>query len=149
LEDLQLTAVSAFFLAAKNSMLEPFSLEHAMEFCYNKYSMQQFLEKERQIQDATLFVTDRVTTLDFLSHYVRVARFKFCQSLTKSKGGWPRRVIKSSSDFFKELEVFSFELCKFHMADAMAKQYSRPYLAAGILLVCFETLVSKIVEDNL
>ena len=41
LADLQLTAVMAFFVAAKNIMVEPFGLEEArVVLCYEKYTME-------------------------------------------------------------------------------------------------------------
>ena len=42
--DLQLTAVTCFFIAAKNIMLDPFTLQNAVEnMCYSKYTTSQFL----------------------------------------------------------------------------------------------------------
>lgn len=39
--DLQLTAVTCFFIAAKNIMIEPFTLQNVMEnMCYNKFTFE-------------------------------------------------------------------------------------------------------------
>ena len=39
--DLQLTAVTCFFIASKNIMIEPITLQNAVEtLCYNKFSYQ-------------------------------------------------------------------------------------------------------------
>ena len=49
--DLQLTAVMAFFVAAKNIMVEPFSLEEArVVLCYEKYTIEQMLRKENELR---------------------------------------------------------------------------------------------------
>ena len=54
--DLQLTAVTCFFIAAKNIMVEPFNLQIVMEnMCYSKYDKHHFLEKEKEIRNLADF----------------------------------------------------------------------------------------------
>jgi hypothetical protein len=49
-KDLQLTAVTALFLSSKNLEVDPLDLSTCVKsLCFNKYSRQQFLQKEAAI----------------------------------------------------------------------------------------------------
>lgn len=49
-KDLQLTAVTALFLASKNLEVDPLDLSTCVKsLCFNKFSRHQFLDKEAQI----------------------------------------------------------------------------------------------------
>ena len=53
-KDLQLTAVTALFLASKNLEVDPLDLTTCVKsLCFNKFSRPQFLQKEAAIQRLT------------------------------------------------------------------------------------------------
>lgn len=55
-KDLQLTAVTALFIASKSIDVEPIDLQTCCKtLCFNKYSKTQFLNKESAIRKATKF----------------------------------------------------------------------------------------------
>lgn len=79
-----------------------------------------------------------MTVLEFITHYIKVLRFKFCEKLQKQKGHWPDKMIKPTCLFMLELEVFCFEFSKFTMLDGFSKRFQRSYVGAAILVMCFE-----------
>ena len=90
-KDLQLTAVSALFLASKNLEVDPLDLSTCVKtLCFNKYSRQQFLAKEAAIQRLTGYENEAPSVLDFVMFYVRLLKLKVQQSLN---------AIESTSDF--------------------------------------------------
>lgn len=118
--DLQLTATTCFFIAAKNSMVEPFTLQNAIEtMCYNKFKHVQFVAKEKEIRKCCQLIPDKVSTFSFVNHFIRVIKYEFCKYQQERHGKFPTKVIKPTHEFMKELEVLCYELTKFMMADCM------------------------------
>ncbi len=71
-KDLQLTAVTALFIASKNLEVDPLDLQTCCKtLCFNKYSKQAFLKKEADIRRATLYENECPTTLEFLMLFLR------------------------------------------------------------------------------
>ena len=76
--DLQLTAVTCFFVAAKNIMLDPFTLQNATEsMCYSKFSAMQFLQKEHEIRKVCGYVNELPNHLDFMALFMRLIKLEF------------------------------------------------------------------------
>ena len=76
-KDLQLTAVTALFMATKNLEVEPLDMRTCVkEICYNKYSKQDFLIKEKEIRRATDYENEAPTCLDFILLYIRFIKMK-------------------------------------------------------------------------
>jgi hypothetical protein len=74
-KDLQLTAVTALFLASKNLEVDPLDLTTCVKtLCFNKYSRVQFLQKEASIQRLTNFENESPSILDFLMFYLRLIK---------------------------------------------------------------------------
>lgn len=74
-KDLQLTAVTALFLASKNLEVDPLDLTTCVKtLCFNKYSRVQFLQKESAIQRLTNFENESPSVLDFLMFYLRLIK---------------------------------------------------------------------------
>ena len=74
-KDLQLTAVTALFIASKNLEVDPLDLQTCLKtLCFNKYSRKQFLKKEEGIRRATSYENEAPTVLDFLMFYLRSAK---------------------------------------------------------------------------
>ena len=85
--DLQLTAVTCFFIAAKNILIEPITLQNAIEhMCYNKFTEQQFLNKEHEIRGSTDYKNESANYLDFLALFMKIIRSEFCSEIAKQKG---------------------------------------------------------------
>lgn len=72
---LQLVATTAFFIAAKNIMIDPFTLNSVIEImCRGKYSMKEFLHTEGEIISQAGYVCDQITLADFVSFLFKVIR---------------------------------------------------------------------------
>lgn len=55
-KDLQLTAVTAFFIQSKNFEVDPVDLQTCCKtLCYNKFTRAQFLTREQQIRSVTSY----------------------------------------------------------------------------------------------
>lgn len=106
LEDFQLTAVTAFFISAKNVMVEPFSLDDAKTIlCNNEYSERQFLEKERELRSLVGYRNEICSHSDFCQLFLKATKAQFIQ--TYSRSGESRRkdsVIEGTRRFFDEWE---------------------------------------------
>ena len=74
-KDLQLTAVTALFIASKNLEVDPLDLKTCMQtLCFNKYSKSQFLEKEGHIRKACHYENEAPSCLDFIMLYIRLLK---------------------------------------------------------------------------
>ena len=73
--ELQMIAVTCFFIAAKNIMIDPFTLQNAIEhMCYGKYSQDQFLEKERDIRLTSQYINEVSNHMDFASLFLKIIK---------------------------------------------------------------------------
>lgn len=71
--DLQLTAVTALFIASKNIEVEPIDMRMCMKtLCFNKYSRENFLKKEAGIRRACGYENEAPSCVDFVTVYVRL-----------------------------------------------------------------------------
>ena len=76
-KDLQLTAVTALFMATKNLEVEPLDMRTCVKtICYNKYSKQDFLEKEKEIRKAVNYENEASTCLDFILLYMKLVKVR-------------------------------------------------------------------------
>ena len=74
-KDLQLTAVTALFIASKNLEVEPLELRTCVQtLCFNKYAKSAFLDKESQIRKACQYENEAPCTLDFIMLYIRMIK---------------------------------------------------------------------------
>ena len=75
--DLQLTAVTALFIASKNLEVDPLDLKTCIvTLCFNKYSKSQFLAKETAIRRACFYENEAPCTLDFILLYARLIKLQ-------------------------------------------------------------------------
>ena len=74
-KDLQLTAVTALFIASKNLEVDPIDMKMCVvTLCFNKYSKMQFLEKEALIRKACMYENEAPSALDFIMLYTRLLK---------------------------------------------------------------------------
>ena len=74
-EDLQLTGVTALFVASKNLEVDPLDLRTCIKaLCFNKYSKSQFLEKESELRKAIQYENEAPTVLDFIMMLLRLLK---------------------------------------------------------------------------
>lgn len=74
--DLQLTAVTALFIASKNLEVDPLDLQTCVKtLCFKKYSEKQFVNKERDIRKATGYINETPTNLEFFMLYIRFIKY--------------------------------------------------------------------------
>jgi hypothetical protein len=73
--DLQLTGVTALFIASKNLEVDPIDMRTVISvLCFNKYSKTQFLERETLIRQATQYENEAPTILDFIVVLIRMLK---------------------------------------------------------------------------
>lgn len=147
--DLQLTAVTCFFISAKNIMIEPFTLPNVIEsMCYNKFTCEEFLQKERDIRHYCNYENESANLIDFTSLFIKEIKYKFCEYQDKEKKYRTMKISKSTIDFVRELEILSYEFSKIVLADGMTKRYLTSYLSASVLLAAESILLGKVVDDK-
>ena len=148
--DLQLTAVTCFFVAAKNIMVEPFTLEEAMTvLCYGKYTLNQFLHKEQELRKLLDYQNELANYLDFGTLFVKLIKLEFLkQHKAQASTKVVNCIIKSSVDFFNQLETIMYDLCKLALVDGYLKRYLKSYVGAALLLLAFDKLSDKVLGDN-
>ena len=129
-KDLQLTAVSALFLASKNFEVDPIDLSTCVKtLCFNKYSRQQFLQKETSIQKLTMFENESPSVLDFIMFYLRLIKQKLQQSMNS---------LDSTSDFLIDVQTIAYDLCKSILIDASMLKYRPSVLGAATIYLGFQ-----------
>jgi len=147
--DLQLTAVACFFVAAKNIMLDPFTLQNAIDnMCYSKFSTQEFLEKEHDIRKVCGYVNELPNHLDYASFFMKLVKLEFFHHLREKRGYQISKVLKSTNDFFKEFETLTYEFCKLALCDGYTKRYLKSYVASSLMIAAFEIQVDLIMRDT-
>lgn len=74
-KDLQLTAVTCIFIQSKCVEVEPLDLKTCCKtLCHNKFSRQQFLDREQKIRHATMYENDLPHIFDFVLFYIRMIK---------------------------------------------------------------------------
>jgi hypothetical protein len=143
--DLQLTGVTAFFVAAKNIMIEPFSLEEARTvLCYEKYTAEQFLAKERELRHLLVYQNEACSYADFFTLFLKATKSEFLADYTsdkKAQVGKAKRIIDSTRAFFDDWERLGDQLLRLALVDCFLKRYLRGYVAAAIFIMAFEHLL--------
>lgn len=129
-KDLQLTAVTALFLASKNLEVDPLDLATCVKtLCFNKYAKQQFLMKEAAIQRLTQFENESPSSLDFLMFYIRMIKQRVQASIN---------CLESTSDFLIDVQTIAYDLCKSIIIDASMLKYRPSVLAAVTVFLGFQ-----------
>lgn len=147
--DLQLTATTCLFVAAKAFMVNPFTLQNVAEnMCYSKYSNEELLQKEKEVRSLNGDISEQLSVCDFINHFLRVVKYRFCEVQADKLGKLPTKIIKPTFDFMLELEVLCFELSKFMLLDPMMQRYLKSYVAASVLIGAFEILVDLMQDYN-
>ena len=81
-KDLQLTAVTALFIASKNLEVDPIDLKQCVStLCFNKYSKSQFLQKEVAIRRACNYENEAPCPLDFVLLFARLLKIQVQESM--------------------------------------------------------------------
>ena len=76
-KDLQLTAVTALFIASKNLEVDPLELRVCVQtMCFNKYAKSAFVEKETLIRQSCDYENEAPSTLDFILLYLRLLKVR-------------------------------------------------------------------------
>ena len=123
--DLQLTAVTALFIASKNLEVDPLHLDACVnDLCFKKYPKAAFLAKENQIRLATNYENEAPLLIDFVMLYLRLLR----KELQKSVDCLP-----GASQFLFELQTTAYDLTKSFVIDASVLHH-RPSLLATVAI---------------
>lgn len=65
-------------MAAKNIMVEPFTLEEVKTvLCYDKYTMEEFIEKEKVLNSLMSFIIDVPNYLDFVTLLIKMVKLEY------------------------------------------------------------------------
>lgn len=129
-KDLQLTAVTSLFLASKNLEVDPLDLNTCVKtLCFNKYSRQQFLQKESVVQKLTMFENESPSVLDFIMFYLRLIKSKLQSSIN---------CLESTSDFLLDVQTIAYDLCKSILIDASMLKYRPSVLGATTIYLGFQ-----------
>lgn len=124
-----MTAVTALFLSSKNLEVDPLDLTTCVKsLCFNKFSRQQFLQKEAQIQRLTQFENESPSILDFLMFYLRLIKHKLQTTINSTE---------QTSDFLIDVQTIAYDFCKSIIIDASMLKYRPSVLAAVTVYLGF------------
>ena len=116
--------------------------------CYNKFSIDDFLKKEREIRLYCNYENESTNLIDFTSLYIKIIKCKFCEYQDTEKKYTTMKVSKSTINYIRELEILSYEFSKIVLADGMTKRYLTSYMSASVLLAAESILLNKVIEDR-
>ena len=129
-KDLQLTAVTALFIASKNLEVEPLDMKACVrDLCYNKYSKQEFLNKEAEIRLAINYEVEAPTGLDFIMLYVRLIKLEFEKATN---------CITQTSQFLFDVQTIAYDYFKSITIDASILKYRPSVIAATCINLGFQ-----------
>lgn len=129
-KDLQLTAVTALFIASKNLEVDPLDLQTCCKtLCFSKYAKSAFLKKETEIRRAALYENECPSALDFLMFYIRCVK-KYIQQ-DASMGSYQTEL----NLFLQEVQTISYDLTKSLIVDASLMKYKPSILANTVLFL--------------
>ena len=128
-KDLQLTAVTALFIASKNLEVDPLDLKTCVQtLCFNKYSKTQFLDKESAIRKACEYENEAPCCLDFIMVYSRLLKLQIQEKLSASE---------ESLQFLLDVQTIAYDVCKSVTLDASILKYKPSVLAACMIFLGF------------
>ena len=128
--DLQLTAVTALFIASKNLEVDPLHLDSCVkDLCFRKYSRADFLEKESAIRLATNYENEAPLIVDFVMLYLRLLRKELQTSLDCLPG---------TSSFLFEVQTTAYDLTKSFVIDASVLHYRPSVVGAAAIFLGFQ-----------
>ena len=129
-KDLQLTAVTALFVASKNLEVDPLDLRTCIKtLCFNKYSKSQFLEKESGIREATQYENEAPSSLDFIMILIRLLK---CRLQTQID------CLESTVDFLLEVQTIAYDICKSCIIDCQMLRYKPSIVAMALIFLGFQ-----------
>ena len=79
---------------------------------------------------------------------MKLVKLEFFRHLSLKRGYLVSRVLKSTNDFFKEVEILTYEFCKLALCDGYTKRYLKSYVAASLMIAAFEIHVDLILMDR-
>lgn len=129
-KDLQLTAVTALFIASKNLEVDPLDLKTCVTtLCFNKYSKNSFLEKESQIRQACSYENEAPSALDFIMLYGRLLKLQLQEEMNCSD---------HCCEFQLDVQTIAYDICKSVTLDASLLKYKPSVLAATMIFLGFQ-----------
>jgi hypothetical protein len=129
-KELQLTAVTALFVASKNLEVDPLDLQTcAKTLCFNKYGRPQFLKRETDIRLATQYENESPTILDFVMFYIRLIKLQAQKQVD---------CLPETQQFISDMTTITYDLCKSVSIDANLFKYRPSILAAALTFIGFQ-----------
>ena len=129
-KDLQLTAVTALFIASKNLEVDPLDLKTCVQtLCFNKYSKMQFLDKEALIRRACQYENEAPSCLDFIMLYIRLLKVQLQAKIHSTN---------HSCEFLLDVQTIAYDICKSLTLDASLMKYKPNVLASCTIFLGFQ-----------
>jgi hypothetical protein len=75
---------------------------------------------------------------------MKITRSEFCESLNEKKGYQTDKIVCSTVEFLKEMEILIYEICKLALSDCFLRRYLKSYVSAAIVIASFEIMIDKI-----
>jgi len=148
--DLQLTAVTCFFVAAKNIMVEPFTLHQAVTtMFYGKYTVQELLLKEQELRKIVSYKNESSNYLDYVQLLLKCLKLAFIEYLSQQKGYRATQILKSTARLFEEMDELSYELSKLALVDGFLRRYMKCYVACSLFILTLDIIIGNILNDKL
>ena len=124
---MQLNGLTGLFIASKYFEVNPIMMKELInDMCYNKYSQQQFVDRETRLMSLLACEVDPPTHFDFVLVYYKLIRFHV-QAL---KGP----MTKPGLNFILLSEFFASEYCKMILADVELMSVRPSILAASAVI---------------
>lgn len=128
--DLQLTAVTALFMASKNLEVDPLDLKTCCTtLCFNKFAKSQFLQKESDLRKATQYENEAPSVLDFLMLYLHLIKLSVQKQI---------ECLKETVQFFNDITTIVYDFSKSIAIDATLFKYKPSVLAASVIFISFQ-----------
>ena len=120
-------------MATKNLEVEPLDMRSCVKtICYNKYSKQDFLAKEKEIRKAVNYENEAPTCLDFILLYMRLIKMKLQHQAQTS-----HNLMFQISEFIQEACTIASDYFKSITIDASLLKYRPSILAAVCVNIGF------------
>ena len=128
-KDLQLTAVTALFIASKNLEVDPIDLKLCVSTLgFNKYSKTQFVDKEAAIRQACNYENEAPSSLDFIMLYTRLLKVLLQEQI---------KCTDFSLEFLFNVHTIAYDLSKSVTLDAGLLRYQPHVLSACMIYLGF------------
>lgn len=139
--DLQLTAVTALFIASKNLEVDPLDLKTCVEtLCYNKFSRSQFLDKEVKIRKVAAYENESPCPLDYVMIFVRMLKIQVVDTLEYSD---------ATVNFLVEIQTIAYDVAKSTLIDASMLKYPPSLLGMAMIIIGFQLEFETGVRRNI